>query len=143
MAEETFENIEEVRATDGSEKTVGIENLKVLENIDVELTVEVGRTEITIRDLLRLNEGSVVELDRLAGVQRVSARQQVPQREVERFMLGHRPDVTQFARPLLVVRLAQLVEPCAVRLLRVVGGQSVLEWPILVFVQNGDQFLRP
>jgi flagellar motor switch protein FliN/FliY len=27
----------------------------------------VGRTEITIRDLLRLNEGSVVELDRLAG----------------------------------------------------------------------------
>ena len=43
------------------------ENLKVLENIDVVLTVEVGRTEITIRDLLRLNEGSVVELDRLAG----------------------------------------------------------------------------
>ena len=38
-----------------------------MENIDVELTVEVGRTEITIRDLLRLNEGSVVELDRLAG----------------------------------------------------------------------------
>ena len=26
-----------------------------------------GRTEISIRDLLRLNEGSVVELDRLAG----------------------------------------------------------------------------
>jgi len=43
------------------------ENLKVLENIDVMLTVEVGRTQITIRDLLRLNEGSVVELDRLAG----------------------------------------------------------------------------
>jgi flagellar motor switch protein FliN/FliY len=52
---------------DKQEKHVGIENLKVLENIDVELTVEVGRTEITIRDLLRLNEGSVVELDRLAG----------------------------------------------------------------------------
>jgi flagellar motor switch protein FliN/FliY len=50
-----------------TKKHVGIENLKVLENIDVELTVEVGRTEITIRDLLRLNEGSVVELDRLAG----------------------------------------------------------------------------
>ena len=52
---------------DIQQKHVGIENLKVLENIDVELTVEVGRTEITIRDLLRLNEGSVVELDRLAG----------------------------------------------------------------------------
>jgi flagellar motor switch protein FliN/FliY len=48
-------------------KTDGIDNLRVLENIDVELTVEVGRTEITIRDLLRLNEGSVVELERLAG----------------------------------------------------------------------------
>ena len=48
-------------------KSEGIENLKVLENIDVELTVEVGRTEITIRDLLRLNEGSVVELERLSG----------------------------------------------------------------------------
>jgi flagellar motor switch protein FliN/FliY len=44
-----------------------VENLKVLENIEVELTVEVGRAEITIRDLLRLNEGSVIELDRLAG----------------------------------------------------------------------------
>ena len=31
------------------------------------MTVEVGRAEITIRDLLRLNEGSVIELDRLAG----------------------------------------------------------------------------
>ena len=37
-------------------KAEGIENLKVLENIDVELTVEVGRTEITIRDLLRLKD---------------------------------------------------------------------------------------
>ena len=43
------------------------ENLRVLENIEVKLTVEVGSTEIKIRDLLKLNEGSVVELDRLAG----------------------------------------------------------------------------
>ena len=55
---------EEVENNENEEST---ENLKVLENIDVMLTVEVGRTEITIRDLLRLNEGSVVELDRLAG----------------------------------------------------------------------------
>ena len=60
MAEEV-ENKEQVESSDGTE------NLKVLENIDVNLTVEVGRTEITIRDLLRLNEGSVVELERLAG----------------------------------------------------------------------------
>ena len=60
MAEEV-ENNEKIETPDGTE------NLKVLENIDVNLTVEVGRTEITIRELLRLNEGSVVELDRLAG----------------------------------------------------------------------------
>ena len=47
--------------------SVGIDNLKVLENIEVKLTVEVGSTELKIRDLLRLNEGSVVELERLAG----------------------------------------------------------------------------
>jgi flagellar motor switch protein FliN/FliY len=44
-----------------------MENLKVLENIEVKLTVEVGSTELKIRDLLMLNEGSVVELERLAG----------------------------------------------------------------------------
>ncbi|OUD10182.1 flagellar motor switch protein FliN [Marivivens niveibacter] len=43
------------------------ESLKLLETIEVKLTVEVGRTELTIRDLLRLSEGSIIELDRLAG----------------------------------------------------------------------------
>jgi flagellar motor switch protein FliN len=47
--------------------SAGIENLKVLENIEVKLTVEVGSTELKIKDLLKLNEGSVVELERLAG----------------------------------------------------------------------------
>ncbi|WP_369838008.1 flagellar motor switch protein FliN [Donghicola sp. XS_ASV15] len=39
----------------------------MLANVKVKMTVEVGRTEITIQDLLRLNEGSVIELDRMAG----------------------------------------------------------------------------
>ncbi len=43
------------------------ESLRMLETIEVKLTVEVGRTELTIRDLLRLSEGSIIELDRLAG----------------------------------------------------------------------------
>lgn len=47
--------------------SAAVNNLRVLENIEVRLTVEVGNTEIAIKDLLRLNEGSVVELDRLAG----------------------------------------------------------------------------
>jgi flagellar motor switch protein FliN/FliY len=43
------------------------QNLRMLENIEVKLTVEVGGTRISIRDLLKLNEGSVIELDRMAG----------------------------------------------------------------------------
>ena len=45
----------------------GADGLRLLENIGVRLTVEVGRAELTIKDLLRLSEGSVIELDRLAG----------------------------------------------------------------------------
>ena len=63
MAENEVETQVEETVTD---KT-GLDNLKVLENIEVKLTVEVGSTELKIRDLLRLNEGSVVELERLAG----------------------------------------------------------------------------
>jgi flagellar motor switch protein FliN len=43
------------------------DQMRMLENIGVTLTVEVGRSELTIRDLLRLSEGSVVELNRMAG----------------------------------------------------------------------------
>nr|WP_245897830.1 flagellar motor switch protein FliN [Pseudoprimorskyibacter insulae] len=39
----------------------------MLANIKVRMTVEVGRTQITIQELLKLSEGSVVELDRMAG----------------------------------------------------------------------------
>jgi flagellar motor switch protein FliN/FliY len=39
----------------------------VLQNIPVTLSIEVGRAVIKIRDLMRLTQGSVVELDRMAG----------------------------------------------------------------------------
>ena len=42
-------------------------NLEVILDIPVTLSVEIGRTRQTIRNLLQLNQGSVVELDRLAG----------------------------------------------------------------------------
>ncbi len=53
--------------TDQESGEGGSANLKRLENIEVKLTVEVGGTKISIGDLLKLNDGSVVELDRLAG----------------------------------------------------------------------------
>lgn len=45
----------------------GTPDLEVILDIPVRISMEVGNTEITIRNLLQLNQGSVVELDRLAG----------------------------------------------------------------------------
>lgn len=42
-------------------------NLDLILDIPVQLTVELGRTKIAIRNLLQLAQGSVVELDGLAG----------------------------------------------------------------------------
>jgi flagellar motor switch protein FliN/FliY len=42
-------------------------NLDLILDIPVLMTVELGRTKITIRNLLQLAQGSVVELDGLAG----------------------------------------------------------------------------
>ncbi|WP_323814805.1 flagellar motor switch protein FliN [Cellvibrio sp. NN19] len=45
----------------------GSPDLDVILDIPVSISMEVGRTSITIRNLLQLNQGSVIELDRLAG----------------------------------------------------------------------------
>jgi flagellar motor switch protein FliN/FliY len=42
-------------------------NFDLLLDIPLEMTVEIGRTRIAIRDLLQLGPGSVVELGKLAG----------------------------------------------------------------------------
>lgn len=42
-------------------------NLDVILDIPVTISMEIGSTKINIRNLLQLNQGSVVELDRMAG----------------------------------------------------------------------------
>ena len=42
-------------------------DLESILDISVSLSVEIGQTDLSIRNLLQLNQGSVVELDRLAG----------------------------------------------------------------------------
>lgn len=42
-------------------------NLDVILDVPVTMAMEVGRTKLSIRNLLQLNQGSVVELDRAAG----------------------------------------------------------------------------
>ncbi len=58
-----FENLQAESGGDSSHDV----NLEVILDVPVTLSLEVGRTRISIRNLLQLNQGSVVELDRAAG----------------------------------------------------------------------------
>lgn len=57
---EEFENIPDNPAIKNPE-------LDIILDIPVTISMEVGSTSITIRNLLQLNQGSVIELERLAG----------------------------------------------------------------------------
>ncbi|MCG6553217.1 MAG: flagellar motor switch protein FliN [Candidatus Magnetominusculus sp. LBB02] len=45
----------------------GMRDIKFLLDIPLTITVEIGRTKMLINDLLQLGQGSVIELDKLAG----------------------------------------------------------------------------
>lgn len=47
--------------------TGSLQDIDLIMDIPVKLTVELGRTRMTIKELLRLTQGSVVALDGLAG----------------------------------------------------------------------------
>jgi len=49
----------------GDRNTLG--NLGRISNVEMSLTVEIGRTRMSVRDVLSLTPGAVVELDRSAG----------------------------------------------------------------------------
>jgi len=67
-AEDDFERAAFKDLNDNSGQLTTIdENLDVILDIPVTLSMEIGRTELPIHSLLQLNQGSVVELDRLAG----------------------------------------------------------------------------
>ena len=52
----------------GLPKDVGIAaNFRLLQDVDVRLSVEVGGTNLKLRELLALGESSVIELDRYAN----------------------------------------------------------------------------
>jgi flagellar motor switch protein FliN len=42
-------------------------SIDMLMDVDLEVKIELGRTDMPIEDVLRLKKGSVVELDKLAG----------------------------------------------------------------------------
>jgi flagellar motor switch protein FliN/FliY len=59
--------LEQFDSTSGGEFNEDNPNLDVILDIPVTISMEVGATQIPIRNLLQLNQGSVIELDRLAG----------------------------------------------------------------------------
>ena len=60
---------EQVKAApiSASEALGGDVKLDVILDIPITIAMEIGRTQLSIRNLLQLNQGSVVELDRFAG----------------------------------------------------------------------------
>lgn len=62
----TFPELNEEPAAAGGRSGEEL-NLDVILDVPVVISMEIGRTRINIRNLLQLNQGSVVELDRFAG----------------------------------------------------------------------------
>lgn len=58
---------QELHADAGASDGGGEVNLDAILDVPVTISMEIGRSHISIRNLLQLNQGSVVELDRLAG----------------------------------------------------------------------------
>ncbi|WP_417583418.1 flagellar motor switch protein FliN [Nitrincola sp.] len=67
MADEAAVKAVELSELKDESAPVSDAKLDVILDIPVKLTVEVGGTEIAIRNLLQLNQGSVLELSRVAG----------------------------------------------------------------------------
>jgi flagellar motor switch protein FliN/FliY len=55
------------RALESNDIAGAMQDIDLIMDIPVKLTVELGRTRMTIKELLRLSQGSVVALDGLAG----------------------------------------------------------------------------
>ena len=49
------------------EKSFGTRDMDFLLDIPLQVTVELGRVKMLVKDLLRLGQGSIVELEKIAG----------------------------------------------------------------------------
>jgi flagellar motor switch protein FliN/FliY len=64
---DAFQQVEAKQLNDTANPESGEVKLDVILDIPVTVGMEIGRTQLSIRNLLQLNQGSIVELDRLAG----------------------------------------------------------------------------
>lgn len=64
------DDVEETKVEDGDESQSEIDDLRQMEfllDVPLNVTVELGRSEIVLRELLQISQGSVLELEKLAG----------------------------------------------------------------------------
>jgi flagellar motor switch protein FliN/FliY len=52
---------------EGNDTPLDKKNLDFILDIPLQVTVELGRTKLLVKDILQLNQGAVVELTKLAG----------------------------------------------------------------------------
>jgi flagellar motor switch protein FliN len=67
FAAAAFPEFGERRANSSGNLSADEVKLDVILDVPVTVSLEIGRTKINIRNLLQLNQGAVVELDRFAG----------------------------------------------------------------------------
>ncbi len=65
--DEEFQQVAAKQLSNTANPESGDVKLDVILDIPVTVGMEIGRTQLSIRNLLQLNQGSIVELDRLAG----------------------------------------------------------------------------
>jgi flagellar motor switch protein FliN/FliY len=53
--------------SEANETSLDRKNLEFILDIPLQVTVELGRTKLLVKDILQLNQGAVVELTKLAG----------------------------------------------------------------------------
>jgi len=57
----------EVDYASGAQSSGGHSGIDMLGDVDLDVTIELGRAEMLVEDVLRLTNGSIVELNKLAG----------------------------------------------------------------------------
>jgi flagellar motor switch protein FliN/FliY len=65
--EEKTQQPETEKAEDNGKSEVNLKELEFLLDIPLEVTVELGRARMLLKDLLQIGEGSIIELEKLAG----------------------------------------------------------------------------
>lgn len=58
---------EDIQAGDKALNKLRVQNLDFILDIPLRVTVELGKSKVVIKDLLQMAQGSVIELDKLAG----------------------------------------------------------------------------